>query len=597
MTSERTPLVTDTATASAPKPAPNGRNDPYDLGLNRTERFQIMLGCWTAAALVSLDSTITAALVGPIAASFEASHEAVWLGTAFLLANITFTPLYGRLCGILGRRIANGSAILLFTGGTVLCAVAPSMRFLILARFLAGAGGGGINTTSSVIAADLFPLKQRALISSISTAISAIGGATGGPLGGVLSDWFGWRSAFMLQVPLLALSFLSNAKQINYAVPGSNNVKESIRQKLARIDWIGCGSVFVSMGALLVLLAEKNNENKPWSDPLVIVACVIAPIYLALFLVNEALWAKEPILPYRILSRRVPVYTMLVTIFIAMCNFGVMYSLPLFFLAVEGKTAGEAGGHLLPLAVGNIIGSFVAGAVIHRTGKYRIATSFVGVFSVISVVLMSRLTSESSELSKWLDVLPLSIGFAHMRNTSFVALMASVSHADMPLVTGCLWLFRCTGQILGVATTGALLQHILTAQLSTLITGPGSGEIIRTIRENSSVIAGLEPGLREAARKAYAVALRSVFGLCMVAAVGAWVAVCLIPNLSLDPSDRPTDTLSPTKPSPALLSATDEEEALLAGEPVEPDDAVADRRVEEEFIAREESATRGSRGR
>lgn len=82
--------------------------------------------------------TICATLLSPIASSFHASHQASWLGTSFLLSNITFTPLYGRLCGILGRRLANASAISLFTLGTLFCAIAPSMKYLILARFIGG---------------------------------------------------------------------------------------------------------------------------------------------------------------------------------------------------------------------------------------------------------------------------------------------------------------------------------------------------------------------------------------------------------------------------------------------------------------------------
>jgi hypothetical protein len=117
------------------------------------------------------------------------------------------------------------------------------------------------------------------------------------------------------QVPLLLLSLASGLKQINYTLPGSARRKESVREKLGRIDFIGCFAVFVSMGAFLTLLSAKNNDNLPvrassanrrkqstkltfsstqWNHPLVISACVIAPIFLVIFLYNEAYWAKEP---------------------------------------------------------------------------------------------------------------------------------------------------------------------------------------------------------------------------------------------------------------------------------------------------------------
>ncbi|GAA6041495.1 hypothetical protein JCM8097_001905 [Rhodosporidiobolus ruineniae] len=548
--------------------------DPSELiPLTRRERFQIMAGCYAAVALGALDMTITAALVGPIAASFHASHESSWLGTSFLLSNIAFTPLYGRLCDILGRRIANASAIFLFTLGTALCAVAPSMKWLIVARFIAGAGGGGMNTTSTVIGADLFPLKQRGLLGSISTAIWAIGGASGGPLGGLLTDWFGWRSAFMLQVPLLLISLFSGLKQINYTPPGSARANESIRQKLGRIDFIGCGSVFVSMGAFLVLLGAKNNENLPWSHPLVIAACVVSPVFLVLFLVNEGFWAEEPILPYRILRQRTPLFVMLVTISVAVCNFGVMYHLPIFFLAIEGKTAGEAGAHLLPTSIGNVVGGFAAGFIVHKTGRYRVASIIAGLLPIIGVLLISRLTTDSPAIAKWLDIFPMGIGFNHILNTSFVALMASVPHTDVPAVTGVMWLFRTTGQVVGVASSGAILQATLAPELQKRITGKGAAKMIRAIRSDSSIIATLPSHLQTAARAAYGLALKHVFWFCALGAFGAWLATCFIPDLDLDPAARP----KPAVPPAATQQAADERTPFAHDEA---EDAMAERQVE-----------------
>ncbi|GAA5995861.1 uncharacterized protein JCM10292_004793 [Rhodotorula paludigena] len=590
--SERTPLLPASATsahrpaaAAAPlSPAAFEHKQPHVdpselIPLTRNQRFGVMAGLWLATFLGALDMTITAALLNPIASSFGAAQRSGFLGTAFLLSNLTFTPLYGRLCDILGRRIANASAIFLFTLGTFLCAIAPSMNFLIMARFIAGAGGGGINTTSTVISADLFPLKQRGLLGSISTCIWAIGGALGGPLGGFLTDYLGWRTAFGLQVPLLIVSLLSGLKQISYKVEGHRE-KESAREKLARIDWVGCGSVFVGMGAFLVLLGAKNNENLPWSHPLVIACLVVAPAFLALFLVNEGFWAKEPILPFRILRRRTPLCVMLVTVFVAVCNFGVLYSLPVWFLTqFDGVTAGQAGAHLFPTSIGNVVGGFVAGVIIHRTGRYRGASAVAGFVSVIGVILISRLTPTSPKIAQWLDIFPMGFGFNHILNTSFVALMAAVPHTDMPAVTGCMWLFRTTGQVVGVAMTSAILQGTLGHELSEKLTGKGSAKLIRAICSDSSILPSLPPATRQIAREAYALALRHTFWFCAVGAVGAWVSVCFVPNLDLNAAR------SAPRAEQAAPRTLDEEEApLLPAD--EADEAIAERRLERDAAER-----------
>ncbi|GAA6050419.1 hypothetical protein JCM3770_004029 [Rhodotorula araucariae] len=595
-TSERTPLLPASAPPLPSPPAVERKQpvvEPSELiPLTRRQRFQIMAGLWLAVFLGALDMTITAALLNPIASSFGAAQRSGFLGTAFLLSNLTFTPLYGRLCDILGRRVANASAVFLFTLGTFLCAVAPSMNWLIAARFIAGAGGGGMNTTSTVISSDLFPLKQRGLLGSISTCIWAVGGALGGPLGGLITDRFGWRAAFTCQVPLLLISLFCGLKQINYKVEGHRE-KESVRDKIARVDWLGCGSVFVGMGAFLILLGAKNNEGLPWSHPLIISTLVISPTFLALFLVNEGFWAKEPILPFRILNQRTPFFIMLVTIFVAVCNFGAMYTLPIVFLTqFDDVTAGQAGAHLFPTSVGNVVGGFVAGVVIHRTGKYRGASAVAGLVSVVGVLLVSSLTTESSFIARWLDIarylvhsitassdwlgfpqFPMGFGFNHILNTSFVALMASVPHTDMPAVTGCMWLFRTTGQVVGVATTSAILQGTLGRELKERITGKGAAKLIRAIRADSSILSSLPLEVRLPARAAYAVALRHTFWFCALGAVGAWLSVCFVPNLDLDPASR---TAAPV--------AEETEAPLLPAD--EADEAIAERRVEQDEAAR-----------
>ncbi|ORY86742.1 major facilitator superfamily domain-containing protein [Leucosporidium creatinivorum] len=551
MTSERSPLLASTG-ATAPRDLRTASGQSSEtttlagddvaagkgevvsaLGLPTRKKVLILAGTFLAVFLSAIDMTITATLVQPIAASFHASHESSWLGTSFLLANITFTPLYGRLCDIIGRRAANASAIFLFTFGTALCAIAPSMKWLIAARFIAGAGGGGIMTTGSIVVSDLFPLKQRGLVGSVSGAIWALGGALGGPLGGFVTDAFGWRAAFIFQVPLLILALLSGLRNINYSAIGARS-GETVKQKLRRIDFAGCGLIFIAFGSFLVSLSLRNNEQLPWSNPWVILSTAIAPVFVVAFVVVEAKFAVEPILPLKLLSQRTPFFAMAVTIFVAVCNFGIMYHLPIFFLAIKGATAGEAGAHLLPTSIGNVIGGFIAGFVLHRTGKYYVPSAVAGFGAVLAVLFISQLTSTSSSYHQWFSVFPMGFGFVYMLNSSFIALLAATDNAAVPALTGALWLFRSAGQVVGVASTSAIMQGVLAVTLEQRITGKGSAKIIKLIREDSSKIATLSPELRAAAREAYALALRWVFLFCALFAFLAWLSNLFIPPLSVE---------------------------------------------------------------
>lgn len=81
------------------------------------------------------------------------------------------------------------------------------------------------------------------------------------------------------------------------------------------------------------------------------------------------------------LFQRTALFVMLITVCVAVCNFGIMYSLPMFFLAIKGSTAGEAGAHILPTSIANVVGGMTAGIILHRTGKYKLPSIVAGAIS------------------------------------------------------------------------------------------------------------------------------------------------------------------------------------------------------------------------
>ncbi|KAM0786790.1 hypothetical protein ACM66B_002224 [Microbotryomycetes sp. NB124-2] len=512
--------------------------------LSKPEKWTLLAGCFLAAFLGTLDVTIVAALVQVISADFKASERAGWLGTSFLLANITFTPLYGRLCDILGRRGANASAITLFTVGTVLCTVAPTMNVLLIGRFVAGIGGGGMQTTLAVIISDLFPLRERALVSSVGGLLWSLGGALGAPIGGVLSDYLGWRSAFAFQVPLLLLALGLNLKFLTYDVETARK-GESLSDKLKRIDSFGCLTLFVACASFLVTLSLRNTDNRPWTDGAVITSTVFALTALVAFILVEAFYSPEPILPLSMFKRRIPFFVMANTLTVAVCNFAMMYNLPLYFLTVESTSASEAGGHLLFNSAGNAVGGFIAGVVLHKTGKYRLPAAVFGLGGVLGVALVASLTPESPAVIKWLGVVPMGFAFIFMLNSTLTALLAATHPSQVATVTGALWLFRTAGQVTGVGVSAAILQSVLDAALSSRIVGPGSAKIIARIRSDSSVIPSLPAAWQQAAKDSYAVALRSVFAFCGVFAFLAWLSCVFIPQLDLDNAHAAKATTPP----------------------------------------------------
>ncbi|SCV67036.1 BQ2448_5682 [Microbotryum intermedium] len=510
---------------------------PRGVDLPASHKITILVTTLVAVFIGSIDTTVTASLIQPISADLHASHQASWLGTSYLLASLTFTASYGRLSDILGRRYANASAITLFLLGTLGCALAPSMPWLIAARFLAGCGGGGMMTTSAVITADLFSLKDRVLIGGISSVVWASGAALGGPFGGFISDRYGWRAAFTIQVPILLCTLLGGLSFIKYSVEVA--ASRSTRETLSRIDFGGCASLFLAFAGFLTSLSLRNNELLPWSDSRVIVTTALTPIFLAVFFYVESKVAREPILPLGFLRQPTPFFVLAVTILMAISNFALMYHLPIYFLAVESTSAATAGAHLLPTSAAAAVGGAASGILVHRTGRYWLSGLIVSIIGALSIYSTLFLRPSSAELFKWLLVLPFGFALSFSLSASYAALMAFVPQSQISIVTGALWLFRSCGQIIGVGLSSAVFQGLLVAALRKEITGPGVEGLIKRIREDSTVLNTLEPHLEAAARSAFAKAVKGAFGVAVVSVTLSVVSFAFIPILSLEEKDSP----------------------------------------------------------
>lgn len=125
---------------------PNGQGDNEDAqSLPLSHLAPILATIWVPVFVASLDGTVVATLVGSISSSFQASEQAAWLGTSYLLSLCCFNPLVGRLADVFGRRITLLVSIALFTLGTLGCGAAPSFKWFLIARIVAGAGGGGLS--------------------------------------------------------------------------------------------------------------------------------------------------------------------------------------------------------------------------------------------------------------------------------------------------------------------------------------------------------------------------------------------------------------------------------------------------------------------
>ncbi|EMD40562.1 hypothetical protein CERSUDRAFT_111161 [Gelatoporia subvermispora B] len=517
-------------------PVPN-KISGYDL-------TWVLAGLWSAVFLGALDGTIVATLLSPIGSYFNESNRSSYIGTSYLLSVCCFTPLYGRLSDILGRKGAMLLALSLFGSGTLLCGLAPSMDALIAARAIAGMGGGGVMTVSSVAVTDLIPLRQRGLYQGMTNILFGLGAGLGGPLGGWMNDALGWRSAFLLQMPLLVFSFVLVTLKVSIRLPDEIE-NQSVRAKLRRIDFLGSFTLVGTVGCLLLGLSLKSTEELPWSNPIIWGLLLASVVWCAFFIYVETYVSPYPVMPMRLIKQRTPLAVSLSNFFGSVAAFSMLYNVPLFLcsqveLVHQCRAASTAafstlvvphpGDYLTRdspfLRLRSRRAACSLAGIMRRTGQLYSLTLISASLTVIATILVALWNNNTATYHLWLDVVPQGFGMASVITTTLIAMIASITREDLAVATGITYLFRTTGQVIGVSLSGALLQAILTRKLRERITGPGALEMIESIRHSTSIIPDLSPKLRDAAVSSYADALRVVF-ICQAAANFICLLCCL----------------------------------------------------------------------
>src|SRR6201996_1470750 len=162
-----------------------------------------MLGIGLVNMLVALDQTVVSTALPSIVAELHGFEYYAWIASAYLLASVVTVPVFGRLGDYFGRKRFVIAAVIVFTVASLLCGVATSMPFLVVARGLQGVGGGMMVGTAFASIPDLFPdPRERVRWQVVMAASYGIGTAAGTSLGGFLSEHYGWRSTFLVNLPV-----------------------------------------------------------------------------------------------------------------------------------------------------------------------------------------------------------------------------------------------------------------------------------------------------------------------------------------------------------------------------------------------------------
>jgi EmrB/QacA subfamily drug resistance transporter len=434
------------AISDAPPIAPRAPLTPDEV---RAILVSLMLAMFLAA----LDQTIVATALPTIGRQFHDVSNLSWVITAYLLASTAVAPVFGTLSDIYGRRAMIIASLSLFIAGSVLCAVAPNMPVLILARGLQGLGGGGIMPIVQTVISDVVSPRERGQYQAYFSGVWVAAGIGGPVLGGLFAEHLHWSVIFWINVPL-ALGALAMLLPKMAKIPVFHRRRE--------VDWLG-GVMLMAAAVLFMLVLTWGGNRFLWLSP-AILGMVGASFALALTFVWHARRAREPFLPLPLLGGSVVPYAMIAGGCALGAITGLTVSLPLYYEVVYHLTASEAGLALIPLAAISTCGAAIAGRTMARARHYK-RVALVGT----SVAAISGAGLALTTLPLWGLLVLLSV-FALGLGTTFpvsvVSLQNAVARAQIGTVTGAMNFFRSMMSSFTVAAFTAILLMALGADIS-----------------------------------------------------------------------------------------------------------------------------------
>ncbi len=332
----------------------------------------IALTVTLATFMEVLDTSVANVALPHIAGGLAAGQdESTWVLTSYLVSNAIVLPLSGWLSSIFGRKRFYMSCVALFTVGSFLCGIAPSLPFLILFRVMQGAGGGGLQPSEQAILADTFPPAKRGMAFAVYGMAVVVAPALGPTIGGWITDNYSWRWIFFINIPIGILSLTLTSLLV--ADPPWLRGKRSGGVK---VDYIGFGLLALGLGALQVLLDKGERED--WFETHYI---VVLTVVAAVCLIAVYFWEikhRDPIIEVHLLRDRTFLASCVMLFLVGFALYGTTVLLPQLAQALMGYSAELAGLVLMPGGFALILLLPVVGALLaHYDARALIAFGFL----------------------------------------------------------------------------------------------------------------------------------------------------------------------------------------------------------------------------
>ena len=431
-------------------------------GPSHREIVTILGGLMIGMFLAALDQTIVATSIRTIGDDLHGLELQAWVTTAYLITSTIATPLYGKLSDIYGRKPFYLLAISLFLVGSLLSGTAHSMYQLAVYRGLQGLGAGGLMSLAITILGDLVAPRERARYQAYFLAVfgtsSVLGPVIGGFFAGASSilGITGWRWVFLVNLPIGIVGLFVITRVLH--LPPLPKIEH-------KIDWQG--AVALVVGLVPLLLIAEQGQSWGWTSTAALLCYGTGALGLALFVLAERVAGKDALLPLYLFRNKTFSISAGANVIIGLGMFGGLATLPLYLQIAKGMTPTQAGLTLIPLTLGIMIGSVIAGQLVSRTGRYKVFPIIGTILLGIGALLMSRLQPGTTLTVVGIDSIVFGLGLGLTMQPLVLAVQNAVPPREMGVATSSSLFFRQVGGTLGTAVFLSILFSTVGGKIAT----------------------------------------------------------------------------------------------------------------------------------
>lgn len=441
-----------------------------------------MIAVMSSLLLVALDQTVIATALTAIVGEFKSYSSLGFIVTAYMLTTTITVPLAGKLSDMYGRRPMLITGVTIFTVGSLLSGLSPSVEWLIAWRALQGIGGGIITSQAFTIVGDLFTPRERGRWQGMIGAVFGMSSVIGPLIGGWLTDKqhiFGlvtdWRWTFFINVPVGIVA----ATVIMANLP---NIKHDAKHYP---DYAGAAIMSVVLAAVVLAVDNTKVIFKFLTDTGVDLGFIQGTLW-AIVILGTGLFiaverrAKQPILPLRFFKKQVYAKLTVVTLLFGAAFMGSILYLTQFNQQVYGASASQAGYMLLPMVAGMMVSSIGTGQIVSRLGRYKVF--IVTGFTIATLSILSLLTLDPTT-PYWHEAIIMAfagLGLGMAMPILSLAVQNEFEHQDLGAATSSIQLFRGLGSTIGTA----IFSGMLTAGVLAAMGKPATIPYIQTLQKS-----------------------------------------------------------------------------------------------------------------